>query len=420
MRSAASAVTRLRYLSPFERFLWLFDLTHPMHFSLAAEIEGEVPIETMRKALRSLQQRHPLLRASIERDDNGMLYFREARDTQIPLRVLSENGRWQLERALVDELATPFGEAPASLLRATLLQEDAACSLILTVHHAIADGLAVTYLLRDLMQALDGAVLPPLAIPPSQEGALGIVDDGDGRSNYLTAVGALPADRRSSDTGSGALPLPAVTLRKLSRALTTWLLERSRAENTTATGALVSALASALGGCSRPHGVRPKATISVGVSKRSQLHVGEQCGFFAGGVPLDVELGDGAGFWARARDVKSALAREQSGEDLVSSRAALGEALAEVRSPRQAERFGLNIFASDFVVSNLGALPFETRYSNRSLRSVFGPALLLGMPGTNMLGVATIDNEIALTYSSYAPVPNVLEQIEKRLVRACG
>jgi hypothetical protein len=78
MPNTANAVTKLRYLGPFERFLWLVDLTEPMHFAVAAQFECLVSIDKWEEALRALQQRHPLLRSSIKLDENSIPFFCEA------------------------------------------------------------------------------------------------------------------------------------------------------------------------------------------------------------------------------------------------------------------------------------------------------------------------------------------------------
>ncbi len=53
MPKTADGVTKLRYLGPFERLLWLVDLTESMHFSVAAQFECRVSIDKWEEALRA-------------------------------------------------------------------------------------------------------------------------------------------------------------------------------------------------------------------------------------------------------------------------------------------------------------------------------------------------------------------------------
>jgi hypothetical protein len=54
-------------------------------------------------------------------------------------------------------------------MRAKLLLADDRCEVILTTHHSIADGMAIMYVIRDLLQAVSGEKLAPLPAPPPQD-----------------------------------------------------------------------------------------------------------------------------------------------------------------------------------------------------------------------------------------------------------
>ncbi|MBV9877440.1 MAG: hypothetical protein JO025_22115 [Verrucomicrobia bacterium] len=51
----------LRPLGTFEHFFWLLDQNRPVHFALAAQVQGATEIEQWRNALDLVQRRHPLL-----------------------------------------------------------------------------------------------------------------------------------------------------------------------------------------------------------------------------------------------------------------------------------------------------------------------------------------------------------------------
>jgi hypothetical protein len=419
MPNTANAVTKLRYLGPFERFLWLVDLTEPMHFAVAAQFECLVSIDKWEEALRALQQRHPLLRSSIKLDENSIPFFCEGGCVPIPLRVVDGNKRSQVEAALAAEIARPFGTTPPSLIRATLLQGVEDCSLILTLHHAIADGLAAAYLVRDLSAALDSLPLMPLNVPPSHEGALRIVDDFETIDDRLQSAGDLHGEvgALASSPSTVHPPLPQVALYQFSSMLSNTLRSRARKEKTSVTGAIASALVSALARCGWTRNGERRANVALGTSKRAQLGMGEQCAMYASGVPFDTSTYDTVDFWDRARDVKQILVKEQAVENALVSRLGLNGMLAEATTLDKAHELALKIFCGDFVISNLGVLPLEG--GGVTVSNLYGPALLIGARPMHMLGVGTVGGQISVAYSSRVPIAGLLEQTAQAIAIAC-
>jgi predicted nucleic acid-binding protein len=58
-------------------------------------------------------------------------------------------GRWELE--LDREMVVPFTPKQASLIRSVLIHKPQSAVLIMIAHHAIADGMALVILIRDLL-----------------------------------------------------------------------------------------------------------------------------------------------------------------------------------------------------------------------------------------------------------------------------
>jgi len=69
----------------------------PVHFAVAAQVEGALAIDVWKAGLSALQHRHPFLMASIKADANTAPCFLSNPGILIPSRV-------------VRELATPFRE----------------------------------------------------------------------------------------------------------------------------------------------------------------------------------------------------------------------------------------------------------------------------------------------------------------------
>src|ERR1700753_1082751 len=159
----------LRELSSVERMHWLMDQKHRNHFPMAAEIRGHTTVTMWRNALDDLQRRHPLLNVFLGMDRKSRPVFYQAAENKIPLVVRKRTSPWQWQAEFEKEISTPFDTSESPLMRAQLLLADDRCEVILTTHHSIADGMAIMYVLRDLLQAVSGEKLAHLPAPRSQD-----------------------------------------------------------------------------------------------------------------------------------------------------------------------------------------------------------------------------------------------------------
>jgi hypothetical protein len=168
--STATTPMVLRPLGSLEEFLWLIDQNRPVHFALAAQVQGPTTVERWRDALNLVQLRHPLLSVSIETNGNCRPHFRRETAAPIPLRVVQENNlaqRWESE--IEQELSTPFNARQAPLVRAVLLHEADQAVFILVAHHSIADGVSIAFVIRDVLQALSRNPIGLLPLLPAHE-----------------------------------------------------------------------------------------------------------------------------------------------------------------------------------------------------------------------------------------------------------
>jgi hypothetical protein len=70
----------------------------------------------------------------------------------------------------IRELAVPFTPEQAPLIRSVLIHKPQSAVLIMIPHHAIADGMALVFLFRDLLQVLSGGQVEALSFSsPAEE-----------------------------------------------------------------------------------------------------------------------------------------------------------------------------------------------------------------------------------------------------------
>jgi hypothetical protein len=146
----------LRPLGPSEQYFWLSNQNSAKHFVIAAEVVGDATVEAWVSAVAAAQLRHPLLRVSVEYGPDGPPCFREHANILIPLRIVPEEefAAWQVEMA--KELAAPIPFSGAPLARVTLLRQNGGSTLLVAMHHSIADGLSSAFVIRDILEALSG------------------------------------------------------------------------------------------------------------------------------------------------------------------------------------------------------------------------------------------------------------------------
>jgi NRPS condensation-like uncharacterized protein len=394
------------------------DQKHPTHLTVTAEVRGFTKVQSWRDALDAVQRRHPVLSTSINRNEEGQPALYQADAAPIPLRVVdgSVQGRWELE---VDrEMAVPFTPEQAPLIRSVLIHKPQSAVLIMIVHHAIADGMALVFLIRDLLQVLSDGQIEALSFSSTAEELLSKLPRGEkivpAEASQAGAPQAEPALYRE---GNGLAP--RVTARKLDEHLTATLKERARREGTTVQGALCAALVLAGRKTSstwRKQSVRVMSPVNV----RAHLGAGEACGLYLGGAGMvTFQPGDSRALWELARFAKKELSPSQTFQSLSTSLHRLEAIMTKDMDVETAAQIAAGAFARDLMVSNLGQMPYESEFGKLKLEAVWGPIALQGLDGEQNVGIATTNGAIRLLHASYSLIPHLLENTELILRAAC-
>ena len=409
---ATKSKTEVRSLGAMERLFWLMDQNHPVHLTVTAEVKGITKVQDWRDALDAVQRRHPVLSTSIKSNEEGQPALYKVGGARIPLRIVdgSVQERWELE---VDrEMAVPFTPEQAPLIKSVLIHKPQSAVLILIAHHAIADGMALVFLIRDLLQVISGGQIEALSFNSSAEELLSTLPEGE----EVVQVGAPQAEPALYREDDGLAP--RATARKLDENLTATLRERARREETTVQGALCAALVLAGRKTSstwRKQSVRVISPINV----RAPLEAGEACGLYLVGGMVPFQPGDSRAFWELARFAKMELAPSQTFQSLSTSLHGLEAIMAKDVDVETAAHIAAVAFARDLMVSNLGQIPFESEFGNLKLEAIWGPTALQGLDGEQNVGIATTNGAIRLLHASYSHIPYLLENTELILRAAC-
>jgi NRPS condensation-like uncharacterized protein len=410
-----STPASLRALGPIERYAWLVDQHRPFHFSMAMEVFGTTTPEQWRRALNRVQKRHPMLSACIHENQEGWPEF--CFDGDRPIRLQIRHGHleswvWVME----SELGTRFDPQEAPLARAVLLYESRAAILVLSLHHAIADGMSGVYIFRDLLRVLAGEEIADLPMPdPSEEWvrrsgipALAVPPPA---ANYP----ALPPNEYRIEDGQSPLIHPL----ELSSELSVALRAKARREQTTIHGALAAAFFMAGREWSSEWAQNPVRVVSP-LDLRRRIAIGEACGFFAITAPTLLDAAEGDGFWDLARlatrQIQPAVTPEGIAQRIHSRSAMMSELDFETTGP-----FVLTRSAHEAMLTNLGELPYAPTFKHLRVEAIWGPALLMGTAGEQVIGASSLKGGgISLLHTSFTPFPGLLERMESLLAEACA
>ena len=409
---------QVRALGSRERMFWLMDQKHPVHLTVTAEVKGITDVQNWRDALDAVQRRHPILSTSINRNQNGQPALYQADVAPIPLRVVdgSVQGRWELE--LDREMALPFTPDQAPLIRSVLIHKPHSAVLIIVAHHAIADGMALVFLIRDLLQVLSGGQIEALSFSSTAEELLSKLPKGEKIvPTEASQDGAPQAEPALYRENNGLAP--RATARKLDENLTAAVKDRARREGTTVQGALCAALVLAgrkTSGTWRKQSVRVMSPVNV----RAHLRAGEACGLYLGGAGMIIfQSGDSSAFWEMARFAKKELSPSQTFQSLSTSLHRLEAIMTNDMDVETAAQIAAGAFARDLMVSNLGQMPYESEFGKLKLEAVWWPTALQGLDGEQNVGIATTNGAIRLLHASYSLIPYLLENTELILRAAC-
>ena len=415
---AIKAEKEVRALGARERLFWFMDQKHPTHLTVTAEVQGFTKVQNWRDALDAVQRRHPVLSASINRNEEGQPALYRVEAAPIPLRVAdgSVQGHWELE--LDREMAVRFAPGQAPLIRSVLIHKPQSAVLIMVAHHAIADGMALVFLIRDLLQVLSGEQIEALSFSSSPEELLSKLPKGEeivqAEASHSGVSQAEPALYQEGNRSA-----PKATARNLDEHLTATLRERARREGTTVQGALCAAVV--LAGRKTSSAWRKQSVrVMSPVNARAHLGVGEACGLYLGrGAMIAFQPGYSRDFWGLARFAKKEIAPSQTFQSLSASLHGLEALMTKDMDVDRAAQLAAGAFARDLMVSNLGQIPYESEFGKLKLEAVWGPTALQGLDGEQNVGVATTNGAIRLLHASYTPVPNLLENTALILRAAC-
>jgi NRPS condensation-like uncharacterized protein len=395
----------------------LFETLHSMGAMLYVNIvrfQGALSYDFLRTAIDLLQKRHPLLQVYLQKSDNG-LYFRADSTPIIPLKVIERQHDQQWIEIAEDELCRKFASEVEPLCRITLLQKSEKLTvneLIVTFHHAIADGISALHFIHELLsyyqQLVEGiTILPMESLPllPSLEQLLEtylaesdtqIIPSPTSQSPALIVEQIAPVcDRRTR-----------LVTYEFNQGLTSKIKNRCRREQTTVHGALCAAMVLA---CVRQLSSKEPVLVACG----SSVNLRASCvpapepnylGCFVSSITTNHYTEQNIHFWTLARECESNVRMLNSHKVphlLASSKELVNKYQASFLTQLSEHNMGRS---NTTHVSNLGQFDFKASYGSIYLESFYF-ATGLNLVGTCFwLGAVTVHQKLCCTFTYVDPL----------------
>jgi hypothetical protein len=405
---AEGLATLVRPIEALERLFFRYSERNPAHFLLAAEFDVVLDTEQLRRALDSVQQRHPLLSVHVEDHTPTRLSFhRSASAAPIALAVHDHAGDdWQSLAAA--ELTKPFDRSTAPLMRATLLKRPTSSVVMLTFDHTIGDGISSIHVLDDLIAALNGHQLAELPLPPAIEELISHSLSG-------TAAAALPEPdpRMAEPTPKRPFDgtLPFLHTAAMTEAHTTRLTLRCRAEHTTVHAAILVAASRVRGQRQGDTFVRAMSPINI----RELTRADGGCAAYFSATCTGLEPYSGMPFWDQARMTSTELDAARSASGVVATSHALQQAVTVDATAVLAENVFGEVFAWELLVTNLGRQEL-TDTGPIAPTAIWAPIVQMQMADEHVIGIVTYRGRLRMTCIGYAPTADYLQAVMNTLV----
>ena len=128
-------------------------LTPAANVAVVARIKGNVNYYALERAINKIKEKHPLI-TSIVKTEKNIKFFVKDPDLQIPLKSVARNSDSDWIDVIKQENLIPFDHSNGPLIRFILIYSPDVSEIITYCQHAICDGTALAFLLRDLLMVM--------------------------------------------------------------------------------------------------------------------------------------------------------------------------------------------------------------------------------------------------------------------------
>ncbi len=392
----------LRTLGALEHLFAAYGEDGTMNFTIAARVSGKLTESDVAAALAKVQERHALLSVSLGWSEDGTHCFMVS-ERPIPLSAIAASTTsW--ERIAESELNRPLGSADAPLVRATMVAGAVSTTLFLTFNHAIADGMAAVFVMRQLLSALSGAELSAAATDARIEDRIGLEVPrffrNSSSSIETAATGISPLHPSTPGTMVNAVEIDVDRLAKLRH------IAKSR--DTTINSMITAALGRSLVSLNERWSEKALRVMSP-IDLRSGFDIPEHVGLSLSIAVTPFERSETA-FWDEVRRVHEQIAKFREKKMALWMVGDIAKRCVTDPSYEATRRRILEHSPFDSVMTNFGVLQMSNRFGDLVVEKMWAPALR-SVPGQDVVAAATFDGGLSLVHTSVAGTEGLLERV---------
>jgi hypothetical protein len=388
-----------RKLMMVERIMYV-DSKTPVNCVFAAKINGEIPENNFRVALNKIQQKHPLLRASIDHKSAKYPFFTEEKEiSPIPLRIVERKTDQDWLSESENEWYRIFEDRKNPLAQLVWIKGETVSEILWVMPHCICDGTTGVTLIRELMALLDDPAMK-----------LNSYDGFNSVNDFLPADFNLKKNKRKarfylimaklffliqSKSKDRNLGKNYALHRKLDINVSKKIVEKCKTNGISVHALLCSAFMQAF---KETQGKNAKGKVISPVDVRHFIPEIKQDHIFAFAPTVELSLKKGQNLLENAQHIKKDLV-EKIEKTEARELLWMGENMHPV-AERMISLMKSSKGGHDVTLSNMGKIDIPSEYKNFKLETIYSPTVAFPWLNSNTLVVTTFNQQMDFIFMS--------------------
>ncbi len=392
----------LRTLGALEHLFAAYGEDGTMNFTIAARVSGTLTESDVAAALAKVQERHALLSVSLGWSEDGTHCFMVS-ERPIPLSAIAASTTsW--ERIAETELNRPLVSADAPLVRVTMVTAGGSTTLFITFNHAIADGMAAVFVMRQLLTALSGAELSAAATDARLEDRIGLeVPRFFRNSSSSIEPAATGTNLLHPSTPATMVNAVEIDVDRLAK-----LRHTAKSRNTTINSMITAALGRSLVSLNERWSEKALQVMSP-IDLRSGFNIPEHVGLSLSIAITPFERSATA-FWDEVSRVHQQIAKFRERKMALWMVSDIAKRCVADPSYEATRRRVLEHGPFESIMTNFGILRMPASFGDLVVEKMWAPALR-SIPGQDVVAAATFDGGLSLVHTCVAGTDGLLARI---------
>lgn len=389
-----------RKLMLVERIMYV-DSETPLNVVYTARINGEISEENIKIALYKIQQKHPLLRVSIDHKSAEYPFFVEEKEiSSIPLRIVERKTDQDWLSESENEWYRIFEDNKKPMAQLVWVKDEKISELLWVMPHCLCDGTTGVTLIRELLALLDDSSIEL----NSYEGFDSVNDflptdfnlkkkKRKARFYLMMAKLFFLIQSKSKNRNHGK---NYALHRKLDATLSKQIVEKCKANEISVHSLLCSAFMQAF---KEVQGKNAKGKVISPVDVRHFIPEIKQDHIFAFAPTVELSLKKGnENLFENSRHIKKELLQKiekMEARELLWMGENMHSVVDRMISMLKSSKGG-----HDITLSNMGRIDIPNSYKNFKVETIFSPTVAFPWLNSNTLVTTTYNQEMDFTFMS--------------------